>query len=40
MVRNSAEHLDHAKKEVTAARYYDLPAEAVVRVAQEQWESE
>ena len=40
MVRNPAEHLNYAKKEVTAARYYDLPAEAVVQAAQEQRESE
>ena len=40
MVRNPAEHLNYAKKEVTAARYYDVPAEAVERAAQEQRESE
>ena len=40
MVRNPAEHLNYAKKEVTAARYYDVPAEAVERAAQQQRESE
>ena len=29
MVRNPAKHLDHAKKLVVAARYYDVPASAV-----------
>lgn len=32
-IRNPAKHLDHAKKEVVAARYYDIPAEAVLRAA-------
>jgi hypothetical protein len=32
-VRNPAKHLDHAKKEVIAARYYDIPAEAVEHAA-------
>ena len=40
MIRKPAEHLDYAKKEIAAARYYDLPAEAVERAAQEQRESE
>lgn len=33
MVRNPARHLDYAKREVVAARYYDIPAEALERVA-------
>ena len=37
MVRNPAEHLDYAKKEVVAARYHDLPADAVERVSRAQW---
>ncbi len=37
MIRNPAKHLDHAKREVAAARYYDLPAEAVERAARAQW---
>ena len=36
MIRNPAGHLDYAKKEVVAARYYDLPAEAVEQAAREQ----
>ncbi len=36
MVQNPATHLDHAKKEVVAARYYDLPADAVERAAHAQ----
>ena len=40
MVRNPARRLDHAKREVAAARYYDLPAEAVERAAREQREGE
>lgn len=32
-IRNPAKHLDHAKREVVAARYYDIPAEAVVSAA-------
>ena len=36
MIRNPARHLDHAKREVAAARYYDLPAEAVERAARAQ----
>ena len=38
MVRNPARHLDYAKKEVVAARYYDVPASAVERAAQDQRE--
>ncbi len=39
MVRNPAKHLDHAKKEVVAARYYDVPASAVEQAAEDQRES-
>ncbi len=40
MIRNPAKHLDYAKREVVAARYYDLPAEAVERAARAQREGE
>ena len=36
MVKNPAKHLDYAKKEVVAARYYDLPANAVEQAARDQ----
>ena len=39
MIRNPAKHLDYAKREVVAARYYDLPAEAVERAARAQREA-
>lgn len=32
-IQNPVKHLDHAKREVVAARYYDIPAEAVVKAA-------
>lgn len=32
-IQNPAKHLDHAKKEVVAARYYDIPADAIEQVA-------
>jgi len=35
-IQNPVKHLDHAKKEVIAARYYDIPAEAVEQAAQQQ----
>ncbi len=38
MVQNPAKHLDYAKKEVIAARYYDLPANAVEQAAHDQRE--
>ena len=38
IVRNPAKHLDYAKKEVVAARYYDIPANAVEQAAQNQKE--
>ncbi len=34
LVQNPAKHLDYAKKEVIAARYYDIPASAVEQAAQ------
>ena len=36
MVRNPAACLDHAKREIVAARYYDLPADAVEQAARGQ----
>ena len=39
MVQNPAKHLDYAKKEIVAARYYDLPADAVEQAAREREES-
>ena len=38
MVQNPAKHLDYAKKEVVAARYYNLPANAVEQAARDQRE--
>ena len=38
MVQNPAMCLDHAKKEIVAARYYDLPADAVEQAASNQGE--
>ncbi len=32
-IQNPVKHLDHAKREVVAARYYDIPAEAVTQAA-------
>ncbi len=32
-IQNPVKHLDHAKREVIAARYYDIPAEAVEHAA-------
>jgi hypothetical protein len=32
-IQNPAKHLDHAKKEVVAARYFDIPAAAVENAA-------
>jgi len=32
-IRNPAKHLDHAKKEVLAARYFDIPSSAIERAA-------
>ena len=33
IIQNPAKHLDHAKKEVVAARYFDIPATAIERAA-------
>ncbi len=33
LVQNPARHLDYAKKEITAARYYDIPASAIEHAA-------
>lgn len=38
VIQNPAKHLDYAKKEVIAARYYDVPASAVERAAHDQSE--
>ena len=38
-IRNPVKHLDHAKREVVAARYYDIPAEAVEQAARAQREA-
>jgi hypothetical protein len=32
-IQNPAKHLDHAKKEVVAARYFDVPADAIEQAA-------
>jgi hypothetical protein len=36
IIRNPAKHLDHAKREVIAARHYDIPAQAIETVARSQ----
>jgi hypothetical protein len=33
IIQNPAKHLDHAKKEIVAARYFDIPAEAIEQAA-------
>lgn len=33
IIQNPAKHLDHAKKEVVAARFFDIPAAAVEAAA-------
>ena len=38
MVQNPARRLDYAKKEIVAARYYDLPADALKQAARDQQE--
>jgi hypothetical protein len=38
-VQNPVKHLDHAKREVIAARYYDIPAEAIEDAAGKQGEA-
>jgi len=37
-IQNPAKHLDHAKREVVAARYYDIPADAIQSAAEKQRE--
>lgn len=37
-IQNPSKHLDHAKREVVAARYYDIPADAVENAAEKQRE--
>ena len=37
-IQNPAKHLDHAKREVIAARYYDIPADAIEVAAGKQRE--
>ena len=32
-IQNPAARLDHAKREIVAARYYEIPAEAIARAA-------
>ncbi len=39
IIRNPAKHLDYAKREVVAARHYDIPANAVEQAAQDLQES-
>ncbi len=34
IIRNPVKHLDHAKREVIAARHYDIPAQAIEAAAQ------
>jgi hypothetical protein len=36
LIRNPVKYLDHAKREVVAARYFDIPAEAIERAARNQ----
>jgi hypothetical protein len=36
MIQNPAKHLDHAKREIVSARYYDLAADAIEQVARRQ----
>ena len=36
MIQNPAKHLDHAKKEVVAARFFDIPAAAIEQAATNQ----
>ncbi len=36
IIQNPAKHLDHAKREVVAARYFDLPGEAIELAARSQ----
>jgi hypothetical protein len=38
MIQNPAKHLDQAKREVVAARYYDIPPDAIEKAARSQRE--
>jgi len=38
-IRNPVKHLDHAKREVVAARYFDIPADAIESAARTQQEA-
>ena len=38
MIQNPAKHLDHAKREIVAARYYDIPPDAIEKAARAQKE--
>ena len=38
MIQNPAKYLDYAKKEIVAARYYDVPASALEKTGQDQRE--
>jgi hypothetical protein len=35
-IQNPVKHLDHAKKEIVAARHFELPASAIEEVASKQ----
>jgi hypothetical protein len=39
-IQNPVKHLDHAKREVVAARYYDIPAEAIQNAIHKEREKE
>jgi hypothetical protein len=39
IIQNPAKHLEHAKKEVVAARFFDIPADAIYAVAKQQGET-
>jgi hypothetical protein len=36
MIQNPVKFLDHAKREIIAARYYDIPADAIEGAAAKQ----
>lgn len=38
LIQNPAKHLDHAKTEIVAARYYDIPPDAIEKAARSQIE--
>ena len=39
IIQNPAKHLDHAKKEIVAARFFDIPADAIYAAAKRQGET-